>query len=215
MSFRTLLATLSSLSFFAVCLLAMPRDVQAADPGTPAAPSPPASGAAAAGGNGSETENAFLRQFSIGVGSMNLKRDEIKKASVAGGVVRVDESSRYRNAFWLQTNWSLKNSVYFKGGPAVRPGVWAGLEMGSDNKLANGIAAGFQLSFIQLTNGADGKKGTTALNIGYGWYRSSMQVLADPLEAGKALPAGLESVAYRQQSVNGSMWMLSLNVASF
>lgn len=168
------------------------------------------------GETGDTTE--FLRSLSMGVGSMKLKTDEVKKAAVVGGVVRIDETSRNRNSFWLQTNWIYALKPGQKGldwfPTTIRPGIWAGLELGADNKLASGIAGGLQISFIEAGKKTD--NGTRkSLNLGYGWYRSSMQVLADGVETGKALPTGVESVGYKQIGVNGTMWMLSLNVTGF
>jgi len=164
----------------------------------------------------SDEENTFLRQFSVGVASMNLRTPEIRKASVGGGVVRIDESSQYRNAFWLQTNWIVDKKPFgWSLWPSsIRPGIWAGLEVGTDSKLLNGIAAGLQVSFIRLQKGSNGES-TSAVNFGYGRYRSSIQTLADGIEAGKPLPSGLESVSYAQRSITGKMWMLSLNVSAF
>jgi hypothetical protein len=150
---------------------------------------------------------SFYSNFTIGVATLFLPRSNIESAEVVGGNVIVTREQRHRVTPWLQANYFWDGWAARKGFTHTAPGIFVGVGGGANGDFLNTVAIGGMLGFKRKRLGDPTDK--ASLNLGVGYYWSTIRRLANGIEEGMPLPDGVESPLLVDRTVNGPMLNVS------
>jgi hypothetical protein len=133
-------------------------------------------------------------------------RDRIGEASVAGGVVRVDDANNSNARVMLESHYFFKPEARFPGIDGEKMwgfGPFVALQPGTD-EIIEAIALGAMIGFRRAEDT------TESFNLGIGLVIDpNVRVLGDGIREGQPLPAGETMVRYKQTSQKGALFLAS------
>jgi hypothetical protein len=147
----------------------------------------------------------FNANFGIGASVFLFDRPHVDTAEIVGAdrKVIVTRQRKHQVSPWLQANYVWDAM----GSETISPGIFVGLGMGADNSFLDTFGGGFQLSFKRRQKSNSAKR--ESINVGIGYYVSTIQELANGIEDGKPLPADYDQIKFQNRSINGFMLSLS------
>ena len=155
------------------------------------------------------TEKNFTANFGGGAAIFFLNRPQIDTAVISGGNVVVTKQRSHRVGTWLQANyiWDGAKVPVFGSRGYTAPGIFVGLGSGANGEFLDTFGGGFMIALKRTRKSDTSNK--QSLNLGVGYYFSTIKRLADGIIENKPLPMGFESIQYKESSASGFMANLS------
>jgi len=166
-----------------------------------------------------EGEAGFFANFGLGAAVFMLNRAHIDEAVVQGGVVRVTKQRDDKVSLWLQANALFENlNILDFLSDRIIPGVFVGLGGGPNAEFLDTFGGGALIAIPTCSKSSTPKEGgekegaeqcRKSLNIGAGYFTSTVRRLGDGIKEGEPLPEGVEGIYFKDRSASGWMFTVS------